>query len=134
VKLAKPGLLVEVVYDDTDYQEIVLAADSGTFSGETTLLMATDEARIIAEQLVGFPSGPSDEREVSLRGMDTDCGVDLRLYCVGGAVQSWVDVRMRVGRESVALSFRVAPSSLDAFIARLRTIETSGSAILAAES
>jgi hypothetical protein len=150
------GIQIQTIWCDADVTEILVSAWNGAFGGATRIYVGIGALKEAAEQLRGFPSAPTDTREVTFGQFDlgpvrvgqTDLnvfasGISMRFYCVNGAGHAYLDLRLqsdnregtslgpgeRPGRtiQTVALVMRIEATAVDTFVQELLRLEANHS-------
>lgn len=130
------GIKLELIWSDQDVIEVVLSCSNGHFSGRAEIYLGHGELSELAEALRGFPSNPSDSRELELGSFNpshADGGVRMNFHCSDSSGHAVVEIRIRgdgcwaIGEpESVALRIPIEPAGVDSFVLQLMTIDTVG--------
>ena len=111
------GIQIQKIWGDEDVKEILVSAWNGTFGGATRIYVGIGPLKEAAERLRGFPSSPTDIREVTLGQFDLEpdrvgqfevnrfaSGVSMRFHCVNGAGHAYLDARLQSdNREGTSL-------------------------------
>lgn len=150
------GIQIQTIWCDADTTEILVSAWNGTFGGATRIYIGIGALKEAAEQLRGFPSAPTDTREVTFGQFDlgpvrvgqTDVnvlasGISMRFHCLNGAGHAHLDLRLqsdnregtsvgygnRPGRtiQTVALVMRIEANAVDTFVQELMRLEVTHS-------
>jgi hypothetical protein len=137
----KKGLQIKYLYHDTDIIEVYVSIWNGRFGGSTRLYVARGELLEVAATIEGFPSGPSDFREIVLGAFGPGSAggaVRLNLFCtdfVGHAkirLEIEGDNQDAMPPESANIVSRIEAAALDMFVPQLRQLDANldGEAIL----
>jgi len=128
------GIKLEIVWFDQDIVEFQLTCSNGRFSGVTEIYVGHDDLPKLVDALKGFPTAPSDVRELELGTFNpkhADGGVRLRCYCKDSVGHGVVEVKLRgdacagLGEpESVALLFPVEAAGIDSFLEEVRSMDS----------
>jgi hypothetical protein len=126
------GIEFEVVWSDQDVIEYQVVCSNGPFRGATKMYLAHDDMAKTAEILSGFPSHVKDARDVELGAFKPNIaggGIYMSFRCVDSAGHGVVLARLRTDGcmgpdepESVCLYIPVEAGSIDAFVAKARSI------------
>src|SRR5271163_5016281 len=81
------GFEFEIIYKDAHLMMVRIAAWNGSFGGAADVYMGLDQMEEAAGQLQGFPTDPSDAREITFGGSD----VRMRFYCAHRSGHGYVD-------------------------------------------
>jgi hypothetical protein len=146
------GIQIQSIWCDADVTEILVSAWNGTFGGVTRIYVGIGALKEAAEQLRGFPSTPTDNREITFGQFDlgpvrvgqTDVnvfasGISMRFHCLNGAGHAHLDLRLqsdnregtsvgygeRPGRtiQNVVLVMRIDATGVDTFVQELLRLE-----------
>jgi hypothetical protein len=127
-----PFLEIAVVWNDPDFQEVVVSASSGKFWGKVNLYAGPNELKEFAERLNGFPSSRGDKREFTFGQNDlSGYGVaSLIFYCRDSTGHVALDVALQStqaayslrGNESAVIVIPAVIGDIDRFAAELRNI------------
>jgi hypothetical protein len=126
------GVQFEVVYKDDDLIEVRISASNGTFCGEASAYLGIGEVEEIATKLQGFPTRPSDAREIMLGTFDPNSaggGMSMRFYCSDRSGHAYVEARIESGHEStrvvqsVVLLLPLEAAAVDSFVDELRRLD-----------
>lgn len=101
--VSEVGLRVEIIYADTDLNEIRVSAWNGSFGGATDIYVKIGGLTELAAKLAGFPRGPSDVREFTLGefGREFEPGaVSMKFYCIDQAGHAYMESRIEPSAES----------------------------------
>ena len=131
------GIEFEVVWLDQDVVEYQVTCSNGPFGGATRMYLAHDDLSNTAQILSGFPSDIKDTRDVQLGAFEPNAaggGIHMSFRCIDSVGHAVVLVRLRADGcrgpadpESVRLYVPVEAGSIDAFVAKARSIdETQG--------
>jgi hypothetical protein len=128
------GFRFEIVYKDVHLVEVRISAWNGSFGGAADVYVGLDQLRETAAKLQGFPSDPSDVREVTFGpfGPKSTPGrrVSVRFYCADRSGHAYVDSTIesdfdKTGKvQSAILSLPVEAAAVDSFVADLRRLGT----------
>jgi len=128
------GIKIEIVWFDQDVVEYRFSCSNGPFSGSAEIYLSHDDLSKMAASLEGFPSCPSDVRNLELGTFNpkhADGGVRLRCYCKDSVGHAVMEVKLRgdacqaLGEpESVALLFPIEAAAIDSFPKQVRSIDT----------
>jgi hypothetical protein len=120
------GLTIETVWFDEHMRQFRFDAANESFSGTSHCYVSLDEAKLLAEHLVGFPCNTNDVREYQFgdpSGLGMG-GAHLSFKCVDNlghlavAVKIWSDPSDNEA-QSVSLVLRAVPAQIDSFVAEL---------------
>jgi hypothetical protein len=127
------GITLEVIWFDNDMTEVLLRCSNGYFSGQAEIYLANDGFEGIAQTLRGFPSTPSDSRDIGIGTFNpehADGGARMHFHCLDSPGHAAVDVQLRgdgskgLGEvQSVALRIPIEAAAIDRFIQELRAID-----------
>jgi len=130
----KVGIEVEIMWFDQNVIEYQFRCSNGRFSGVAELYLSHDDLAKMVEALKGFPSVPSDIRDLELGTFNpkhADGGLHLRCYCKDSVGHAVIEVKLRgdackgLGEpESVALLFPVEAAAVDLFLTQVRLMDT----------
>ena len=128
------GIKVEIVWFDQDVVECQFTCSNERFSGVAEIYLRRHDLPKMAEALKGFPSAPSDVRDLELGTFNpkhADGGVRLRCYCKDSVGHAVMEVKLRgdackgLGEpESVALLLPVEAAAIDSFLKQVRSMDT----------
>jgi hypothetical protein len=128
------GIKVEIVWFDHDLVEYQFTCSNGRFSGVAEIYLGHDDFPKMVEALKGFPSTPSDVRDLELGTFNpkhANGGVRLHCYCKDPAGHAVMEVKLRgdackglAEPESVALAFPVEAAAIDSFLTQVRSMDT----------
>jgi hypothetical protein len=131
MKHSAPTLEIEVVWADSDLQEVVVSASSEHFAGRVNLYAGPAELSELAEVLRGFPRSADDRREYKL-GQDNLAGYGtarLVFFCKDstGHVIAQVELRgnpeePKLGAEFSVVQVTAVAADIDRFEQELRSI------------
>jgi len=138
-----PHLTIELVWEDTDLEELSISADNGRYSGTAKVYFAQGDVQLLANSIRGFPKTNS-HREVFSGGREDDDDLSfakLVFHCVDGAGHAVVDVTLAESlvhharpstRNRAELELRFEPLALDEFCRELYAIarRTTNQAVL----
>src|SRR5262245_41437574 len=113
----KPGIEIAVVWLDEHLIELLVVASNGNFAGRASLYESHGALVGLASKLQGFPTEPSDRRDIVLGSLDSKCGgggVHLRFLCTDRVGHPAVEVSLRAdpereGNDTASFSVRVEP-------------------------
>jgi hypothetical protein len=122
----EPGVLVELIGDYEGLKMVVVEASNGRFRGHAEAYVGAGEMERIAAVLDGFPTQPSDERNVLIGSFDRDStlgGARLRFFCR----ETHVIVEMELASrsrypENARFFVECSPSTVEAFVKELRAV------------
>jgi hypothetical protein len=123
-----PYLTVELVWEDTDLEELCISANNGQFSGEAKVYFAQGDVQLLADSIRGFPKTTS-QRETFSGGNEADPPfAQLVFRCADGSGHATVHVALAEivyhnGRpftdNRVELELPFEPNALDDFCREL---------------
>jgi hypothetical protein len=123
-----PHLTIELVWEDTDLEQLSISASNGQFSGIATAYFAQGDVRLLADSIRGFPR-TSSQLETFASGDEYEYPyVKLVFRCADGTGHPVVDVTLadelfHHGRQSrkhrVELDLHFEPLALDEFCREL---------------
>ena len=123
-----PHLTIELVWEDTDLEELSISANNGDFSGTAKVYFALGDIQLLAHSLQGFPKTTS-QQEVFAGGNENEYPFAKLLFrCADGTGHPVVDVTLAEslfhnGRPSrnnrVELDLQFEPLALDEFCREL---------------
>jgi hypothetical protein len=125
-----PQLSVELVWEDSDLEELCISADNGQYSGVTNVYFGQGECGALAQSLQGFPKSISQE-EIFEGGSDDGPFGKLFFRCIDGSGHTIVRVTLQelvafnlrsVIPNRVELEFQFEASALDEFCAELQAV------------
>ncbi len=128
----------QVIYKDSDLYQLQITAWNGDFGGSVEVCEAIGDLEEAAKTVQGFPSNPSDTREVTFGSLDPNFaggGVRMRFHCVGGPGHAFVEMKMVSGYESAGttqntlFSIPIEAAAVDSFVQSLKSLETHGSGV-----
>ncbi|HTC36549.1 MAG TPA: hypothetical protein VK724_24420 [Bryobacteraceae bacterium] len=133
------GINIKVIYFDQHVIEILFGCSNGYFSGQAEIYLSHDGLSKFADNLNGFPSSPSDSREVKLGTFDpthADGGILMSFSCRDSLGHAIVEIKLRgdgskgFGElESVALRIPIEPAAIDLFTEQLRQMDPTNGVI-----
>ena len=89
-----PHLTIEVVWEDTDLEELSISANNGRYSGKVEVYFALGDVQLLANSIRGFPKTTS-QQEVFTGGNDTAYPfAELVFYCTDGTGHPAVQVTL----------------------------------------
>jgi hypothetical protein len=90
-----PHLAIELVWEDSDLEELSITAANGRYRGSAKVYFAQGDVQVLANSIRGFPKANS-QREVFSGGReDNDLSfAKLVFHCVDGAGHAVVDVTL----------------------------------------
>ena len=125
-------LTVELVWEDSDLEELAIIADNGQYRGLATVYFGRGDAGAMANALRGFPKSLSQREIFSGGSEDGDNSfAQLVFYCTDNVGHTAIDVTLseclfhqgrRSKRNRVELLFRFEPGALDTFCHELDAI------------
>ena len=130
----EPGFQFGVLWSDDDVIELRVSAWNGTFGGSADLYVGIGHLEETAARLDGFPSSPSDTRELIFGSFDPKLvggGVSMHFYCADGAAHGRVESNIESRRDSagsaqsVHLLLPIEAASVDTFVGELRQLGVS---------
>jgi hypothetical protein len=136
------GFQFEVIYKDVHLVEVRISAWSGSFGGVADVYVGLDQLEESAAKLQGFPSDPSDVREVTFGAFGPKSApgrrVNMRFYCANRSGHAYVDSTIEsdnnaAGKiQSAIISFPVEAAAVDSFVEDLHRLgaERTGTAHL----
>lgn len=123
-----PNLTIELVWEDTDLEELSISADNGQFSGTAKVYFAQGDVQLLANSIRGFPKSTS-QQEIFAGGNETEYPfAQLIFRCADGTGHPVVDIVLAEslfhnGRQSrnnrVELDLQFEPLALDEFCRQL---------------
>src|SRR5688572_5332651 len=127
-----PRLTVELVWEDTDLEELAIVADNGQYRGVATVYFGRGDVAVMANALRGFPKSTS-QREIFSGGSEVgdNSFAQLVFYCTDDLGHTAIDVTLsqcffhqgrRSKRNSVELQLPFEPAALDTFCYELDAI------------
>ncbi len=128
----------QVIYKDSDLYQLQIVAWNGDFGGSVQVYEAIGDLEEGAKIIQGFPSNPSDTREITFGSLDPNCaggGVRMSFHSIGGSVRPYVEIEMVSGHEvagttqTALLSMHIEATAVDSFVLSLRSLETHGSGV-----
>ncbi len=130
-----------MIWHDNDVLNLRVLAWKGDFGGVAEIYEGVGDLHVAASNLRGFPSNPSDRREIVFGRFARDCaagGVSMRFHCVDGAGHAYVEASVdsnyqRGGTiQTVVLAMPVEAAAVDTFVLELERLESerSGTALL----
>jgi len=126
------GFQFGIIWNDDDVFEVRAAAWNGQFGGTANVYVAIGGLAEIATELEGFPSRPSDVREIQFGAFGPEVAggaVSMRFYCKDAAGHALVEARIESDynrthtAQSTVLFADIEPSAVDTFAAELRRLE-----------
>lgn len=126
------GLQFQIIYRDHDLVEVRVSVWNGAFGGSGDVYVNTGELAELATRLHGFPSTPSDSRDLMLGAFGHEsagAGLRMKFHCVDGAGRAYVEAEVQSGddiagtRQSVVLSLPIEASAIDEFVDELSGLE-----------
>jgi hypothetical protein len=138
------GFEFQLIWYDYDLLNLRVKAWNGAFGGVTELYTAVGALRAAAQQLQGFPTSPSDNREIRFGNSNRKGaagGIRMQFRCVDGAGHAYVDATIDSNYltggtiQTVVLAVPVEAAAIDTFAQELERLERerSGTAYLRAE-
>jgi hypothetical protein len=127
-----PNLTIELVWEDTDLEQLSISADNGRYRGTAKVYFAQGDVQLLANSIRDFPKTNS-QREVFSGGREEDdlSFAKLVFHCVDGAGHAVLDVTLAESlvhharpstRNRVELELRFEPSALDDFCRALNEV------------
>ena len=125
------GFQFAVIWSDAVVVEVPISAWNGLFGGTTDVYVGIGQLSEAAEQLEGFPTSPSDVRELIFGAFGpkhAGAAVSMRFYCVDGSGHASVDSQIESDydsqrkAQSVVLSLPIEAAEVDSFVDELRCL------------
>ena len=123
-----PNLTIELVWEDTDLEELSIAANNGQYSGTAKVYFAQGDVQALANSIRGFPKTISHQ-ETFAGGNETDYPfAKLVFRCADGSGHPSVHVALaetlyhqgrRLADNRVELELSFEPTALDDFCREL---------------
>jgi hypothetical protein len=132
------GFRFEVIYKAEDLIEVRISAWNGVFGGTADVYLEIGRLEEIAARLQGFPSHPSDTREVVLGAFGPEFaggGVSMRFHCADRSGHAYVESRIESGEkrgrstDSAFLTLHIEAAAVDSFVDELRRLGADRSGI-----
>ena len=90
----KPHLSIELVWEDSDLEELLISASNGRYSGMAQVYFALGDIEDLANRIRGFPLTLSHEVIFSGGAEDSDSFARLVFRCVDGVGHTLVKVNL----------------------------------------
>ena len=123
-----PHLTIELVWEDTDLEELSISATNGRFAGTAKVYFAHGDIQLLANSIRGFPK-TTLQHETFAGGNETDYPfAKLVFRCADGAGHPFVHVALaetvyhqgrRLADNRVELELSFEPNALDQFCGEL---------------
>src|SRR5258708_14049127 len=91
-----PHLTIELVWEDTDLEELSISADNGRYSGTAKVYFAQGDVQLLANSIRGFPKTNSHPHVFSAAREDDDdlSFAQLALHCAARPGHAFFDVTL----------------------------------------
>ena len=123
-----PHLTIELVWEDSDLEELSISASNGQFSGTAKVYFALGDVQLLADSIRGFPKTTS-QQETFVGGNESKYPfAKLVFRCRDGTGHPVVDVKLAESlfhhgrpsrKNSVELDLPFEPLALDKFCREL---------------
>jgi hypothetical protein len=126
------GFEFQLLWHDDDVLNLSVKAWNGAFGGAADVYEAIGNLQKAAEELRGFPTDPSDTREITFGNFDRKFaagGVRMRFHCVDGAGHAYVDATIDSNYltggtiQTAVLAVPVEAAAVDKFLQELEQLE-----------
>jgi hypothetical protein len=126
------GLQFRVLYRDSDLVKVRASAWNGAFGGAADVYVGRGRLGEIAEQLRGFPTSTSDNREVILGAFGAESaggGMSINLRCVDRSGHAYVETKIESDwdsedrAQSATLRLPIEANAIDLFVDGLRRLD-----------
>jgi hypothetical protein len=135
-RAADVGLELELIWKDEDMFELRVSAWNGSFGGVANICVGIGRLKEIASRLSGFPTNPSDEREIVLGTFGREFAggaARMRFYCADRAGHAYLESKIESEFESVGvvqnvvISMPIEAAAVDVFVEELGQMEAQAS-------
>jgi hypothetical protein len=125
------GFQFEVIYKDIDLLKVRLSAWNGSFGGATDVYVGVGQLEETAAKLKGFPSRPTDTREVTFGAFGPDSAggaASMRFFCIDASghacVESKIESDSSLGKpiQTVILSLPIEAAAVNSFVDELHRV------------
>jgi hypothetical protein len=116
------GLRLDVLWLDEHIVEVSIDAGNGRFRGTAQWYAPLDWATRIATTVRGFPTSPTDRRELQLGRLDPGTlqgSAHIVMRCAGGRGYAAIELTIQWENESATFGFETDPASIDRWVREL---------------